>query len=72
MKDCVRTERNSSRQSNPLRNRAWLEAPRDAQGREVKGGSEPIYFDHETLLGGATPPPSAKSNKPEPPAGQPT
>ena len=29
----------------------------DAEGREVEGGSELIYFQGQTLLGGATPPP---------------
>jgi hypothetical protein len=30
----------------------------DAEGRQVEGGSELIYFQGQTLLGGATPPPS--------------
>ncbi len=30
----------------------------DAEGRPVEGGSELIYFEGKTLLGGATPPPS--------------
>ena len=51
---------------------SFVRGQRDAEGREVEGGSEPIYFDHETLLGGATPPPSGKPNNPEPPAGKPT
>jgi hypothetical protein len=30
----------------------------DVEGRQVEGSSEIIYFEGETLLGGATPPPS--------------
>jgi hypothetical protein len=33
---------------------------RDAEGREEEGGSEPTYFNQETLLGGPTPAPSGK------------
>jgi|GEM_PF-1167359 len=29
----------------------------DEEGHEVEGGSEPIYYNQEVLLGGATPPP---------------
>jgi len=36
----------------------FVQGQRDEQGREVEGGSEPIYWNRETLLGGATPPPS--------------
>jgi len=39
---------------------SFVHGQRDAEGREVEGGSEPIYFRHETLLGGETPLPSGK------------
>lgn len=37
---------------------SFVHGQRDDLGREVEGGSEPIYFNRQTLLGGATPPPS--------------
>jgi hypothetical protein len=39
---------------------SFVHGQRDAEGREVEGGSEPIYFNKEKLLGGATPPSSGK------------
>jgi len=45
----------------------WVHGQRDEQGREVEGGSEPIYLDEGTLLGGATPP---SSSPPQPDAGE--
>jgi hypothetical protein len=42
----------------------------DAEGRPVEGGSELIYFEGKTLLGGATPPPSGtRSAAPQPVTG---
>lgn len=37
----------------------------DEQGREVEGGSEMIYFEGGTLLGGETPPPSGPARSPK-------
>ena len=37
---------------------SFVHGQTDAEGRQVEGGSEIIYFEGETLLGGATPPPS--------------
>jgi hypothetical protein len=39
---------------------SFVHGQRDAEGRQEEGGSEPIYFNQETLLGGATPPSSDK------------
>jgi hypothetical protein len=48
---------------------SFVHGQRDAEGRQVEGGSEPIHYNHETLLGGATPP---SSSPPSPEAkGQP-
>jgi hypothetical protein len=44
---------------------SFVHGQRDAEGRQVEGGSESVYYNHETLLGGATPPPS---NPPAPEA----
>jgi transaldolase len=33
----------------------FVKGQRDEEGREVVGGSEPIYFNRESLLGGVTP-----------------
>jgi len=38
---------------------SFVHGQTDAEGREVEGGSELIYFQGQTLLGGATPPPSS-------------
>lgn len=37
---------------------SFVHGQTDAEGRQVEGGSEIIYFEGKTLLGGATPPPS--------------
>ncbi|MBV8233695.1 MAG: BON domain-containing protein [Planctomycetaceae bacterium] len=39
---------------------SFVHGQRDAEGREEAGGSEPIDFNRETLLGGETPPPSGE------------
>lgn len=41
----------------------FVQGQRDAEGREVEGGSEPTYLNRETLVGGATPPPSGPRSK---------
>jgi hypothetical protein len=46
---------------------SFVHGQRDDEGREVEGGSEPIYFNRETLLGGETPPPSGKPADAGPP-----
>jgi len=43
---------------------AWVHGQRDAEGREVEGGSELTYLGNGTLLGGATPPPSGPPQRP--------
>jgi hypothetical protein len=37
---------------------SFVHGQTDAEGHPVEGGSELIYFQGQTLLGGATPPPS--------------
>jgi len=37
---------------------SFVHGQTDAEGRQVEGGSELIYFQGRTLLGGPTPPPS--------------
>ena len=37
---------------------SFVHGQTDAEGRQVEGGSELIYFQGQTLLGGTTPPPS--------------
>ncbi len=37
---------------------SFVHGQRDAEGRQEEGGSEPIYYNQEALLGGTTPPPS--------------
>jgi hypothetical protein len=39
---------------------SFVHGQRNAEGREVEGGSELTMLDKDTLLGGATPPPSGK------------
>jgi hypothetical protein len=39
---------------------SFVHGQRDAEGRQEEGGSEPTYFNQETLLGGSTPPSSGK------------
>jgi hypothetical protein len=41
---------------------SFVHGQTDAEGREVEGGSELIYFQGQTLLGGATPPPSGPAH----------
>jgi Ala-tRNA(Pro) deacylase len=45
---------------------AWVHGQRDESGREVEGGSEILYFERETLLGGETPPSSGPATVSEP------
>jgi Ala-tRNA(Pro) deacylase len=47
----------------------WVHGQRDESGREVEGGSEIIFFQGKTLLGGATPPPSGPPEAPKPAPG---
>ena len=48
----------------------FVHGQRDAEGREESGGSEPIYFNRETLLVGETP--SAPTHEAPPPGPKPT
>ena len=41
---------------------SFVHGQTDAEGREVEGDSELIYFQGQTLLGGATPPPSGPAH----------
>lgn len=41
---------------------SFVHGQTDAEGRQVEGGSELIYFQGQTLLGGATPPPSGPAH----------
>ena len=42
----------------------FVHGQRDVEGREVSGGSEPLYFNRETLLVGETPSPPAHEAPP--------
>jgi|GEM_PF-520742 len=44
----------------------WVHGQRDELGREVEGGSEILYFEGQTLLGGETPPASGPTTAAEP------
>jgi hypothetical protein len=44
---------------------SFVHGQRDEEGREVEGGSEPIYFHREALLGGENPRPSGEPSRTE-------
>lgn len=46
---------------------SFVHGQRDAEGYQEEGGSEPIMFGKDTVIGGATPPPGGKPAGTEPP-----